>query len=66
MFSSLSKITADRIMDCLTGGGPEARAAKAVRAFRNDPTEAHEAEAIAMLNALDQNKLTELKQAARL
>ena len=66
MFSSLSKITADRIMDCLTGGGLETRAAKAVRAYRNDPTEEREAEAIAMLNALDENKQAEIRQAARL
>ena len=66
MFSSLSEKTADRIMDCLTGGGPETRAAKAVRSFRNNPTEAGEAEAIESLNALDENKQAEIRQAARL
>ena len=66
MFEMLSTKTADRIMPCLTGGGPETRAAKAVRSYRKNPTEAGEAEAIAALNLLDENKQTELRQAARL
>ncbi len=66
MFEMLSTKTADRIMPCLTGGGPETRAAKAVRNFRNDPNEDLMHEAIHALSLLDQNKQTELRQAARL
>ena len=53
-------------MDCLTGGGPESRAAKAVREYRKRPSEASEAEALAMLNALGVNKQTEIRAVARL
>ena len=67
MFTSLNSKTADRIMDCLTGGGDEVRAAKAVRVYRKDPAnEDAEQEALAALSQLDQNKQTEIRQAARL
>jgi len=66
MFASLNLKIADRITDCLATTGSEGRALKLVRAYRNDPTETASAEAVTALNGLGENKLTELKQAARI
>ena len=65
MFEMLSEKIADRIMPCLTGGGPETRAAKAVREYRKRPSEAGAAEALTALNQLDQNKQAEIRAVAR-
>ena len=65
MFNSLNCKIADRIIDTLSGTGPEGRARKVVTRYRKNPNDADAAEAVELLNALDQNKLVELKQAAR-
>ena len=46
---------ADRIIDCLSGGGSESRAKKAVMAFRRHPTTEAADAALAHINALDEN-----------
>ena len=66
MFELMNEKIADRIIPCLTGGGPETRAAKAVRNYRKRPSDEGAAEALAALNKLDQNKQTELRAVARL
>ena len=65
MFEMLNEKIADRIMPCLTGGGPESRALKCVRSYRNNPTEAGADEALTALNQLDQNKQAEIRAVAR-
>lgn len=66
MFETLNPKIADRISDCLQTTGPEGRALKVLRQYRKDPNEDAMHEAVALLNALDQNKQIELRQAARI
>ena len=56
----------DRIVGCLSSTGEEGRALKLCRSYRKTPDEAVAVEAIAALNGLNENKLIELKQAARI
>ena len=66
MFTLLNEKIADRILPCLTGGGPESRALKSLREYRKRPSEAVATEALAALNQLDQNKRQEIRAVARL
>ena len=66
MFASLNLKMADRIVGLLTGTGPEGRARKAVTRFRRDPTEANKADAVTLLDGLEDNIRAELRQAARI
>lgn len=66
MFETLNTKIADRIVGCLQSTGEEGRARKIVTRYRKNPNEADAAEAVAALNGLNQNKLSELKQAARI
>lgn len=66
MIEALSTRTADILIDSLCDSGPEAIAKKAVRAFRADPCSELAKPALAAVNALPENKRTELKQAAGL
>jgi hypothetical protein len=66
MIETMNPKIADVFIDSLSDGGSEARAKKAVRTYRNDPTDDTAIRALAAVNDLDRNKRTELKQAARL
>jgi hypothetical protein len=66
MIETMNPKIADVFIDCLSDGGSEARAKKAVRRYQNDPTDDTAIRALAAVNDLDRNKRTELKMAARL
>jgi hypothetical protein len=65
MFNLLNCKIADRIIGTLSGTGSEGRVRKVVARYRKYPNDTVAVEAVELLNALDESKLIELKQAAR-
>ena len=64
MINVLKPRTADAAIDVLPATGPTSRAAKACRAYRARQTQMTEMIALAELNALPEQELTAVKQAA--
>ena len=66
MFENLNAKSADILIGELAGTGPEGRCRKSIQRFRRDQTDDHRTEALALLNGLDGNVQTALKQALRI
>lgn len=66
MLEFMNTKIADRITGVLAGTGPEGRAKKTLSRYRANPNDTDAAEALSLLNALDQNKRLEIKHAAGL
>ena len=66
MLNTLNVKVATWIIECLSGGGAEGRALKAVRLYRKKPNQETESVALAALALLSKAKKIEVKQAARI